>query len=526
MKSNRSGRSVRTLSTPGTPGRRAGILSLAAFVLGFTATTGVLGFKEHGLAMAAEKERVESQERMIAKAREDAARAAAAAAAQAAQPGDEKYDFGPKGFTGRYRIGPEKAQVRIVFFGAYTCQFCKRLEQDALRIQAANPTTVSFSFKHYPMCWMCNKHITQKDTEEVHYNACWASRCAEACAIIAGANAELEGRDRWAAANEAFWRAHHWLYSIEGKFDDNSLMSGLRSIGFDADKVTGIMDKPAADKPVLADIEEAKALGLFQTPMIFINGEEFKGWQTPGAVDRTVAALLQANPPLPALDSSGDRPALAREKAIEDWKAEPSLVFMADTTPRSIGDPNAPVKVVLFGDYQEENTAKADKIIRAMISGPGGTAPDAASAKPIQYIFRHFPGDKTCNPKLPKTFFQHGCLAAKSAEAAAMLGGGDEAYWKMHAWLMDHQSGFGYDAAKRAAAGLGFNPDLFMSTLEKPEIARAIGNDIDAAEAVNVKQIPSIYIQGKWVRTWTREGDNVLARVVDRAAADAAKKPQ
>lgn len=524
---NRSGMMVKAPRSVTAGSRRAGVASLAAFMLAFAGATGALGMKEHGLAMAAERERASSTEKMLEKTRADAARAAA----MAASPGiDDAYDFGPNGFTGRWRIGPEKAVVRIVMFGAFTCRFCKRMEQEALDLQAQNPTRVSLSFKHFPMCWMCNSTMKESDTEPVHKNACWASRCAEASAIVAGANAELEGKDRWAASNEAYWKAHKWLYNIDGVFDDASLMAGLKNLGMDAEKVKSIMDKPAADKPVTSDVAEGRALGLFQTPMIFINGIELKGWQNPGALQATVASLLSANPPVPAMDSKNDKPDLGRDKAIKDWEAESDMVFMVDTTPRKLGDADAPVKVIIFGDYQEINTAKADAIVRSWIFGPGGTAKDAASAKRVEYIFKHYPGDKTCNTKLPRTFFEHGCLTSKTAEAAALIAGssggpaaGNAAFWKMHDWLMTHQEGMGYDAVKRGAKAIGLDPDEVASSLNKPEIARAIQNDIDAAEAIAIKQIPSIYIQGKFVKTWMREGDDVLGRIVDKVAAESAK---
>lgn len=524
MLSKRSGQIVNTPRPAAARSRRAGLASLIAFAVAFTGATGVLGMKERGLAVAAAAELKQSQDKMLENAREQAAKAAADAEAKAKQPpGAEEYDFGPNGFTGRYRMGPEKAQVRIVLFGAYTCKFCKQMEQQGMALQAANPTTVSFCFKHFPMCWVCNKHTKEADTEPVHRNACWASRCAEACAIVAGANAELEGKDRWTASNEAFWKAHKWLYGIEGQFDDKALMDGLKAQGFDADKVTAIMDKPAADKPVVADIELGHAIGLFQTPMIFINGVELKGWQSPGALPSSVTTLLNAKPPLPFADATGDRPDVARDKARKDWEAEPDMVFMQDTTPHALGKPDAPVKVVIFGDFQEPNTAQADKIVRSWIFGPGGTAKDAASARNIHYTFRHFPGDKACNPKLPRTIFEQGCLASRAAESAAVLGG-EPAYWKMHDWLLSNQTGFGYDAVKRGAKALALDPDAFVSTLNNARVGAAIQNDIDAAEAIGVNQIPKIYIQGKFVKTWTREGDNVLERIADKAAQDAAKQ--
>lgn len=490
---------------------RRGVASLIAFGLGFVGVSGVLGFKEHSLALAAGNEAKNSQDAMVQKAKDDAAKAAAASAAAT----DDGWGFGPKGFTGRYRLGPEKAPVRIIIFGAYTCQFCRQMEQQALELVDKNPGKVSFSFKHFPMNSDCNPFNEKSKDPPEHRNACWAARCAEACAIWAGANAALSGEDQATAANEAFWKAHKWLYSILGAFDDNSLTTGIKALGLDADKVTELMTKPAANNNVVNDVKEGHALGLFQTPMIFINGVELKGWQKPGEMQKSVTTLLAAG--APAVDATNDKPDLARAKAIDDWRQEALRDIVADKSPRAIGKADAPVQVVVFGDFQEENTRKVDLLLRAMVGGPGGLAASDAAAKPIRYSYRAFPGDKSCNDKLFKTFFEHGCLTAKAAEAAATVGG-EAAYWKMHDWLVNHPSPMGLDAIKKGAKAIGLDGDAVVASLNKPEVLAAIQDDIAAANAIAVGQIPAVYINGRFVKTWTRENDNVLGRIIDEAA--------
>ncbi len=486
---------------------RRGMASLAAFVLAFAGVTGALAREELALAARGREANNRAVKEMLEKSRQT-------------PPAGSGYDFGPKGFTGRYRTGPEVAQARIVMFGAFTCKFCKQMEQQVLQLVSANPGKVSFCFKHYPMNSGCNPHIEKGKDPEEHRNACWAARCAEACAIWAGANAALAGEDQWSAANDAFWKAHKWLYDIEGQFKDDTLIAGLKNLGFDADKVTELMTKPAANANVLKDVEEAHALGLFQTPMIFINGVELKSWQTPGELQKAVAALLAA---APAADARNDKPDLAPSKAIDDWRAEKTQTFAPDKTARTLGKADAPVKIVIFGDLQEENTRKADRIIRAWIAGPGGLAQNDAQTKPIHYTYRQFPGDQTCNEKLFKTFFEHGCLVARASEAAGLLGG-DAAYWKMHDWFVNNPSPMGLDQVKKAARACGLEADAVISALSRAEVAAAIKDDIAAANAAGVTQIPMIYIQGRFVKTWTRENDNVLERIIDDVSGAAGKK--
>jgi protein-disulfide isomerase/uncharacterized membrane protein len=513
MMAKRSGSHVTTPATANAPSRRSGLLSLAAFAIAFAGATSYLGAMEHRVGMAAEAKLEESQQQMLDKVKQDTAKAAAAASAKTT---DDTYDFGPKGFTGRYRLGPEATQVRIVMFGAYTCQFCRQMEGIGLNLVEQNPGKVSLCFKHFPMNSLCNPHSEKGKDPEEHRNACWASRCAEACAIWAGANAALAGEDQWAAANDAFWKAHKWLFSIGGNFTDDSLMAGLKQLGFDADKVTELMTKPSANAPVLKDIEEGHAIGLFQTPMIFVNGVELKGWQQPGALERAVQTLLAAN--APAMNATNDKPDLARVKAVADWRDEMVRPIAAEKSPRVLGKPNSPVQVIVFGDYQEENTQKVDKMLRAWLTGPGGLAKSDAEAKAFQYTFKHFPGDKSCNAKLYKTFFEFGCMTAKAAEAAGLVGG-EEGFWKMHNWLINNPKPMGLDAIKKGARAVGLDGDAVVASMNQAAVTAAIGEDVDAGHTIAVAQIPAIYINGKFVKTWSREGDDVLGRIIDEAAA-------
>ena len=491
------------------PSRRSGIVSLAAFALAFVGASAWLGVKEHGIAMGAVRENEATAKALQEKIREQAEKDRLAVQQGT---GEDTYEFGPKGFTGRWRMGPEQAQVRIVLFGAYTCKFCKQMEEIAAEQVKLHAGKVNLSFKHFPMNADCNPRMKKAENTAEHRNACWASRCAEACAVFAGANAALKGDESWPASNEAFWKAHDWLYDILGDFNDVSLMDGLTKLGFDAKKITELMETEAANKPVVRDVEEGHALGLFQTPMIFINGIEFKGWQVPGALPAIIATTLAANPP--ASDARRDKPDLGREKAIGDWRQEGIVSFPADAVERSLGKADAPVQVLVFGDSQEENTRKADKIIRAWL---------AAEARPVRYIYRHFPGDQTCNPKLFKTFFEFGCMTAKAAEAAGTVGG-PEGFWKMHEWLMTNPSPMSLDAVKKGARACGLDADAVVSAMSKPEVIAAVKDDVDAGQARNVDQIPKIYINGKFVKTWTREGDNVLERIADEASGKSKTK--
>lgn len=454
----------------------------------FAASSGALGYFEHAKvgreAAASEAARAEAERALLEQA--SAARNQTGAA-------EASWNFGPQGFTGRYREGPEQAVARIVIFSDYQCHQCRRIENEARALRAKYPDKVSVSHKHYPWCGDCNRHLGGRT---LHANACWAARAAETAALLKG--------------GEGFWQMHKWLFDRGGGFTDQELNDGLVQLGYDPKVFIPVMTGEGTLRPVQQDVDEAFALGISGTPMVFINGVELKGWEAPRALERTVEAVLQSG--APAATSVNDRPVLAKEKYIADWRDEAVMANVAGTPRREIKNGDASVEVVVFGDFLEANTGKLDAMLREW-----GTRPVGQGGKPIRYVFRHYPGDKSCNTRLPKTFFENGCLAARAVEAVALVGG-DEAYWKMHTWIFANQTGFNLESVRRGATAVGLDADAVLSALERPEVQGAVGGDLAAAYALNVGQIPCVYVNGKFVKRWTREGDNVMERIIDEAA--------
>ncbi|MBX3386618.1 MAG: thioredoxin domain-containing protein [Phycisphaeraceae bacterium] len=428
----------------------------------------------------------------------------ASAGRAAEQPQAPARPFGERGFTGRWRLGPEEAVARIVLISDYQCPQCRRMENEALALVQKHAGKVSLSAKQHPNGKACNKYYTA--ATDVHPNACWAARAAEAAAIVAGANAALEGKDQWTAANDAFWKMHQWLFSRGGSFTDASFPVDLAALGFDAQQVIRVMQGPQTLKLIQDDIEEAQSLGINGTPMVLINGVELKGWEAPRALERAVEALLESG--ASARTARDDAPPRASEKYVADWRDQPVRPMPPDAVERSMGPKDAPVQVVVFGDFQEPNTAKVDALVRGWIDG---------NIRPVRYVFRHFPGDNTCNQRVSRVFFQHGCLTARAAEAAGVVGG-EQGYWAMHAWLLQNQANMSVEAVRRGAAAVGLNADAVVQAMNSPAVEQAIQDDIAAAARLNVGQIPCVYVNGKFVPRWSREGDDVMGRIVEEAA--------
>ncbi|MDM7914311.1 MAG: DsbA family protein, partial [Candidatus Eisenbacteria bacterium] len=467
---------------------RVAAVATAAFVL-VSAGLGIADSRaQKGRDVVAEKERSAS---------------AKAVMEQAAAGGPGSVDrWGAEGFTGRFRRGPEMSPIRVVMLTDYQCPDCKKMEEEMERILSSR-RDVSLSIKHFPMCKEaapgvpCNKYAQRT----MHPNACWAARAAEAAGILGGP--------------DGFWKMHHWLFAKSGSFNDAELKAAVAEMGLEPASFTAVMSSPETLRRVQADIEDGFALGLHYTPMIFINGIEMKGFNQPAALRRTIEEVAASGPP--ARSAAADRPALASEKYVEDWRSQSARPMPPDTRSWSMGapqgNPSSIVSVVVFGDYQEPYTAAFDRDLRETMRG----------MKNVRYTFRHFPIDKECNPTLPQNvrpeaIHPQACRMAKAAEAAGRLGGND-AYWKMHEWLFANQSDFGDAALRDAARKAGLDPDRLFATMDDPDVAQAIVEDAKAAQRLGLTGVPMVFVNDKWVPRTNREGENVIQEILVAAGA-------
>lgn len=459
----------------------------------FVATTLVLAVFESRqkeiVAAKGEKDLAESTQAIIA-----------ATSQKAAQPGASQPAPGAtterpwKGcFSGRHVRGPAKAPIRLVIISDYQCPDCKRTEED-VKALLARRSDVSVAMKHFPMCVDCNPKVART----LHPNACWAARAAETAAILRG--------------EDGFWEMHNWLFERRGAFTDAEFHAGLKSLNYDPAEFIKIMASQTTLDLVQQDIREADWLGLHYTPMVFINGVELKGVFAPQAVSRAIDALAATNPP--ALGCEVDQPPPAAEKYISDWRERPEQPIARSPRSWPMGPDDARLRILVWGDYQEPNTQKVDAKIRAYVG----------DRKDVQYTFRPYPIHPSCNPYSQLQEYIQGCVAAKGALAAGMLGG-QAAYWKMHDWLLAHQADFSEEAMVQAAAAQGLDAVRFRQTLGSQPMTQMLFEEVRDARMMNLTQVPTIYLNNKYVPRWHREGDDLLPRLLKEADASSAGRP-
>lgn len=398
-------------------------------------------------------------------------------------------------FTGRYRMGPAEAPIRIVMFTDYQCQDCYNLEQQLQELHETR-NDISISVKHFPFNSDCNPEVSRT----IHRNACWAARAAEAAGALWGP--------------EGFWKMHVWLFERRGVFKTTAeLEEGIRQMGYDPAGFVKAMSSEDTLQAIRGDALEAKQLGLYFTPMIFINGVEMRGWTAPGALIRTVEQVAATNPP--SRSAAFDRPPLAFEKHVADWRAQPKISLPPDPDPWVLGPTTATVKIVMWGDLQEPWTGQADAIIRAFVARHG----DA------QYTYRHYPFNSDCNPNVKDRRHPDACRAAMAAEAAGRLAGND-GYWKMHAWLMENQQRFSDEALRAAATEMGIDSDALLAAMAQDDVQTHILQDLRAGKQLpqlrhgmprGIYGVPTIFVNDRYVPRWRIEDQPVLNAILEDA---------
>jgi len=373
-------------------------------------------------------------------------------------------------FTGRYLVGPTNAAIRLVIFSDFQCPDCKIIEGQ-VRDVLARYDNLSFSMKNFPFCTDCNPYATRN----LHPNACWAARAAEAAGILRG--------------NDGYTQMHRWLFDRGASFTDAQIKAALGQFGYDVDEFIGVMMGDETLRRVQADADEAQSLGIFRTPMIFINGVELKGWMSANALSRAVDALAATNPPPGS--ASQDRPPPAFQKQLEDWLVQPRRTLPEDPRTWTMGPDDAAIDIVAWGDYQEPFTREADAILRRLAATRGDT----------RYA--------------PRTLHPRACLASRAAEAAGMIAGND-GYWAMHAWLFEDLDRVNEETIREAAVELEIDQGSFLSEMRSRSVGDAIATDAQAGKSLGLNSVPFIFINGKRVPHWRTEG--MLNAIVETAA--------
>ncbi|MAJ47015.1 MAG: hypothetical protein CBC35_07170 [Planctomycetes bacterium TMED75] len=386
-------------------------------------------------------------------------------------------------------IGPADAAVKVVLFTDYQCPDCKKTENLLTQV-ARQRDDMSIAIKHYPYCMDCNP----KANFTSHPNACWAARAAEAAMIIGGP--------------EAFEKMHNWLFEVKGAFTKDQLEQALNRMGFDPASFNEIMTSDAVLADIQQDCVDGYDLGIFYTPMMFINGVEYKWYYGGGdinSVRRTVDIAAKSN-------QNSIVPASRSQKLFEDWKSGRKRGTPGNALESWRG--TGPVEIVIFADYQHDSAKQADQIMRTMLE----------KGMPIRYAWRHAPFEyRGENPWL----VEDSKNLARGVEAARELGG-DEARWKAHDWVISNGGRLNRaQIAQGIASATGLPEGSLLEKMGSDKLRNKLLKDANEKNRTWRSHSPLVLIEERNVPRWrdpTIDSQGFLEAIVNSAREEQMQK--
>lgn len=140
------------------------------------------------------------------------------------------------------------------------------------------------------------------------------------------------------------------------------------------------------------------------------------------------------------------------------------------------GNPEAPLTLLEYGDYECEYCGRAHPVVAAVRAHFGDR---------LKFVFRHFPHS---------SIHPHASAAAQAAEAAGAQG----RFWEMHDLLYRHQTALEQDRVVHYALQLGLEPYHFQSDLSSERYSKRVASDYDGGVAGGVRKTPTFFIDGHY----------------------------
>jgi NhaA family Na+:H+ antiporter len=145
-----------------------------------------------------------------------------------------------------------------------------------------------------------------------------------------------------------------------------------------------------------------------------------------------------------------------------------------DATDHVAGPPDAPLELVMYGDFQCPYCAASQSIVRRVRDRLG---------ERLRFSFRHMPL-REVHPDAQR--------AAEASEAAADQG----AFWEMHDALYTAAGRLSESDIEAHAVRLGLDVDRFRADLASGGPARRVARDAESAVASGVTGTPAFFVNG------------------------------
>jgi protein-disulfide isomerase len=189
-----------------------------------------------------------------------------------------------------------------------------------------------------------------------------------------------------------------------------------------------------------------------------------------------------------------------REKAqISIFLQAPAVEVRYDAS-RVRGNPDAPVTIVEFADFQCPFCRKAETTLQALLKKYDGR---------VKLAYRDFPLSQ---------IHDHAELAAEASHCALAQG----KFWQMHDVMFADGAKLDEAGLVKSAAGLGMDQNAFESCMKSGTYKTVVQQDTEAGSQAGVEATPAFFINGESLSGARPEAD--FAEIIDRQLAASAGK--
>ncbi|MFC3356979.1 MULTISPECIES: DsbA family protein [Sphingobacterium] len=140
-----------------------------------------------------------------------------------------------------------------------------------------------------------------------------------------------------------------------------------------------------------------------------------------------------------------------------------------------LGNGQADLTIVEYGDYQCPHCGKAHPVIKEMMAELGSQ---------IRFVFRNFPLSE---------MHPYAKSAALAAEAAALQG----KFWEMHDAIFENQNSLNDQWLLDMAQQLELDMDKFRSDLNDESIVDRVEGDFESGMMSGVNGTPTFFVNGQ-----------------------------
>lgn len=360
----------------------------------------------------------------------------------------------PASFTSDFagQMGSADAPVTIVEFTDYQCPYCQRHSLDTLptMIQEMVETgRVRYILKDFPL-------------DNIHPDArlgAVAARCA--------------------GEQEAYWEMHDAIFTGQaewagqGDAANQVFISYAGELGLDREEFGSCLSSGRYDAAVQANLNEGQSLGVTGTPFFFVQGYPLNGARPIEHFQIAVGLAEEGR--------------LAEAFAPQPTPAPPAArVDVPIGDAYSIGDPDAPITIVEYTDYQcpfcgRHYLQTYPLILRNYVE-----------TGQVRYVFKDFTPTFN-NP----AYHPNAIVAAEAARCAGEQG----KYVEMHDLLFANQGEWSEAAAPAAlfvgyAADLRLDGDEFSECLSSNKHLEAVQADFQEGIQLGITGTPTFFING------------------------------